>query len=663
MPRPVDKQATYFPGLDGVRTLAVALVIAYHLGFSGARGGLLGVGVFFTLSGFLITMILLGGWERRKTLGLKMFWIRRARRLLPAVIMVLVTSMVVVLLVDPGHVAKRATQALSALFYVANWHTILAGQSYFDRFAGSGPFDHLWSLSVEEQFYLFWPLLLALIVVLCRGSRRTAAAITLSLATASFALLTLLANPGFDNTRAYEGTDTRAGGLLLGAALAIVWRPGAIRPRALVRLGADAAGVAGLAGIVALVMGTDEHTLGLYQWGLLGLSVATLGVLVAVCTKGTLLARFFGLAPLRWIGERSYGIYLWHLPVMVFTPDAFLAGVGWLRNTIMVVVTLALSALSWTLVEDPIRRLGLVQAVKQAFGGMTTARRPGVLYGTATFAPLAVLAMVVPSVITAASAPIAAESASSQLPGSGGGLGGGSDASRGTIKGKDAPKPKTHAKPVPLSHSGPLKTSCTSVVHIGDSTSEGLTSPNYLPNPADREDAQLRDVGVTTFHPEISGARSIIETYEGHPNAESVVQKYVNSGYKGCWILALGNNDVANYYAGGPNITARIDLMMQTIPADQPVMWVNTKTLVKTGYYSAQHMVEWDNALVAEAAKYPNMRIYDWASDVQDAWFIKDNIHYTTPGYRARAHDIAQALAIAFPKDGPAPTGPLVSSK
>src|SRR4051812_35894485 len=158
MPRPVDNGTTYQPGLDGVRAFAVALVIFFHLGLVGFQGGLLGVGVFFTLSGYLITGLLLASWRRRHGLGLPTFWLRRARRLLPAVVMVLAICMAAVLIGNRAEGGRRAVEALSALFYVANWHTIFAEDSYFTQVHGPGPFDHLWSLSVEEQFYLVWPL-------------------------------------------------------------------------------------------------------------------------------------------------------------------------------------------------------------------------------------------------------------------------------------------------------------------------------------------------------------------------------------------------------------------------------------------------------------------------------------------------------------------------
>lgn len=663
MPRPIDVKSSYYPGLDGLRSLAVTLVILYHLGFAQFSGGLLGVGVFFTLSGFLITGVLVRRWERRDGAQLVGFWIARFRRLLPAVVLLLIVNMLLVILLDPKQLATRSMQALSALFYVANWHTIVAAQSYFNRFAKTGPFDHLWSLSVEEQFYLVWPLLLLGLMRLTGRRKRLVALLTLVLAAGSFVLLALLANPGFDNTRAYEGTDTRAGGLLVGAALALWWRPRAMPQRSQPGEPAsraypgpviDVVGFLGVAGIIALSVTTNEYSLSIYHWGLLALAVSTGAVIVAVCTPGSLASRFFGWTPLRWLGERSYGIYLWHLPVLVFTPETFLPSWPWLRMPLQVGLSVGLAAASWRWVEDPIRRHGLRASFRKAFGPGSAAGQPGVGFG-ALLVALSCLASLLAMRTIQIDSPQPAKPA---------------PPSPSTSSATSTPSPDNtpSSSPPPASPSKstpppkPVTTTCEQVVYIGDSTSEGLISTDYLPDPGDRIDAQLKKVGVKTFHPDISGARSIIETWHDLPNAQTAASTYLNQGFKGCWILALGTNDAANFYAGGADYPTRIDLMMNLIPQDQPVMWVNVKTLVKTGYYSNQHSIEWDNTLVAEAKKYSNMRVYGWADEVADAWYIDDGIHFTTPGYRERSRRIAKALVNAFPAGGPKSSETVVHS-
>src|SRR5947199_3330451 len=221
MPPPAERGRPYVAGLDGVRAVAVLTVIAYHLGLPAARGGMLGVGVFFTLSGYLITDLLLGHWERCGDLGLGRFWLRRARRLLPALFVMLAVVSVGTALFDAAQLAATRRQVIAATFYFNNWSTIAAQGSYFARFATPLPLDHLWSLAIEEQFYLVWPWLLLLGIRFVRGRGRLAL-LALAGAAASAIAMGLLYHPGYDPTRVYEGTDTRAFGLLIGAALAFI---------------------------------------------------------------------------------------------------------------------------------------------------------------------------------------------------------------------------------------------------------------------------------------------------------------------------------------------------------------------------------------------------------------------------------------------------------
>src|SRR5215831_4968858 len=205
MPRPVESGQRYIPGLDGLRALAVLYVIAYHVNVPFATGGNLGVGIFFTLSGYLITDLLLNHWRKRHSLGLKNFWLRRARRLLPALFLMLAIVSVYVALFDASQLAEVRRQVITSALYVGNWSTIAQHGSYFARFAAPLPLDHLWSLAIEEQFYLLWPWLLLLGIHALHTRRRLAAA-TLVLAAASAVLMGQLYHPGYDPTRVYEGT-------------------------------------------------------------------------------------------------------------------------------------------------------------------------------------------------------------------------------------------------------------------------------------------------------------------------------------------------------------------------------------------------------------------------------------------------------------------------
>jgi len=195
----------------------------------------------------------------------------------------------------------------------------------------------------------------------------------------------------------------------------------------------------------------------------------------------------------------------------------------------------------------------------------------------------------------------------------------------------------------------PPRTSCESVVHIGDSTSEGLTSPEYEPNPANRITARYADVGVKHSIMKIVGATSVVESLPGTPNAYQMASQVKQSGFHGCWVIALGTNDTADVYAGS-NVgrTQRIEKMMSLI-GNQPVMWVEVTSLLTSGPYSEQNMQLWNQALHQVQSHYPNMRIYNWPAVVQKSWFISDGIHYTSNGYAHRAVDIADALAAAFP--------------
>ena len=347
----------YMPGLDGLRALAVFAVIAYHLDLSWAPGGLLGVSLFFVLSGYLITNILLLQWERDRSIDLKRFWIRRARRLLPALFVMLAGVMLWLLLCAPERLASLKNEVLAAVFYSSNWYLILHHVSYFESFGPPSPFGHLWSLAVEEQFYLFWPLLLGL--GLRRIPRRKwVIGGTVVIALISAAAMALIYMPGVDPSRVYYGTDTRAFALLAGALLAMVWPSGKMSAdlSARKRRSLDTVGSVGLLVVLLMIWKTNQYQPFLYRGGLLLFSAATACAIAAIAHPASYLGRIFGWRPLRWLGECSYGIYLWHYPVIALTsPAVNTGGPDLLRSLWQIGLSIALAALSRYLIEEPIR--------------------------------------------------------------------------------------------------------------------------------------------------------------------------------------------------------------------------------------------------------------------------------------------------------------------
>lgn len=695
MPEPVENTHRYMPGLDGLRAVAVLVVIAYHLEFGWAQGGLLGVGVFFTLSGYLITDILLEQYAALGRIPLKDFWLRRARRLLPALFLMLAVVSVWVALLDPSRLAALRADVIAAVLYVSNWWYIFQDVSYFENFGPPPPLGHLWSLAVEEQFYVVWPLLLLLALRFIRR-RWLLVGLTVLASVLSAALMAYLYEPGLDPTRVYDGTDTRAFGLLLGAALAMVWssrslgrevRPTETHPsetrrsRRLHHRGRriilDCAGIVGLVSIALLVWLTSEFSPFIYRGGLVVLSIATVMVVAALAHPGTFTGRALGVAPLRWVGVRSYGIYLWHFPIIALTTQSPQRNL--LVDALQVTATIAVAALSWRFFEEPIRR-GAIERLwnRLRSGGWRTSfpvRGLAASVGTAAVTVLAVvsLAGAMPAIVSgndagdappppgeaeivintpaekttdpytmqevalSESEPSEATAPESTNP-------------EGTTPESTAPEETAPEETTPEDEpvAEPL-TSCPAVAYIGDSTSEGMMSPDYLIDPTLRLDAQYARVGVTSQAFDISGARSIVETLPGQTSGEEAAQAIAASGFSGCWMIALGGNDAANVSIGSQyGAENRIERMM-SVADGEPVLWVNTKTLLFSTPYDNANMEIWNSALEQACAEYPNMRVYDWASAVQDSWFIDDGTHFTSEGYAWRARLSADALARAFP--------------
>ena len=352
MPKPVANapHIPYRPGLDGLRALAVAAVFLYHARIDWLPGGFLGVDLFFVLSGYLITSLLLVEWEARNRIDLRRFWLRRARRLLPALVVVVLAALILASIFARQDLAHTRSDAVSSLLYYTNWHEIIANHSYFNLRGNPSLLQHTWSLAIEEQFYIVWPLLLVPGLVLV-GRKRLPLLVIAGIA-ASAALMWVLYDQS-DPTRVWNGTDTRAFLLLMGILLALVW-PYVERLRRAVPL-LELFGVAALVGSVLLFRQLHEYDPTLWQGGDLAAAFCFVVLIAAVAHPATGLGQALGVAPLRWLGERSYGIYLWHWPIVVL-----IAGVNGRPSPEVVVgeaaLVLAAAALSFRYVEEPIRR-------------------------------------------------------------------------------------------------------------------------------------------------------------------------------------------------------------------------------------------------------------------------------------------------------------------
>jgi peptidoglycan/LPS O-acetylase OafA/YrhL len=399
-----------FAGLDGLRAIAVIVVMAFHLSPGFMPGGYLGVDVFFVLSGFLITSLLLREKDTTGRIRLGDFWRRRARRLLPALTLLVLACCTAAWAIGGDVLVGIGKQVLGAGTFSSNWLAIAGGHSYFDETTPE-LFRNLWSLAVEEQFYLLWPLIVLLLLVVRR--RRIQVALVASMAIASAALMALLFVPGGDATRVYYGTDTHSFGLALGAVLAIVsrrWSPEAATwPRGMRTL-SQVLGAAAIAGLVAAsaLMPADAPLV--YRGGLAGVAVLTALAVVGSIVPGSLLGRVLDVPPMRWIGERSYGLYLWHWPAFVLVVALLptwerTGGAGWALGGIALAISVAASALSYRFLEQPVRRRGFRGALRSAASGLRTSpRSPRRLLGVAMTASL-LLGMGATTVAAVASAP------------------------------------------------------------------------------------------------------------------------------------------------------------------------------------------------------------------------------------------------------------------
>lgn len=599
----------YLPGLDGLRAIAIIGVLLYHAGLDWIPGGFLGVDVFFVLSGFLITSLILEEWQRSGRVDFGRFYLGRARRLLPALVLMLLVVGIACAVVYRDAARAFLADGIASMLYVTNWWYIVQDTSYFEAIGRPPLLAHLWSLSVEEQFYLVWPAIAVLVAR--RGGRRAVLLVAVGGALLSTVWMVVLSiRSGYpelaDPSRAYFGTDAHAMGLLVGAALATVWRPGRIRAslapgavRALL-----GAGIAALLAVLAFYVFIGEYSPFLYRGGFLVLALVVAAAIAASTHPASPLGPLLGRQPLRWIGQRSYGIYLWHWPVfMVLRPglDTPLDGIGLL--IVRIALTLGIAELSYRYVEMPIRRGAidrLVHAYRAALPEVRERmRRRAIAIGSA--AGIGLLALVV----ALATAPAASQAV-----------------------------PQDVANAIGIEDGGPTE---VGIDVEASSPASGAASNPPADGASGGPSAPARDNGTVSVIGDsvVLGARkAIADAIPGARIDASVarmpgafvgpIKRLVRKDRLAPVVVVHpGTNGVLPESILRDILTPLADYRVVLVNSDMPRPWRKA-----------------NNATIdAVAQDYPNVTVADWyaLSKDRDDWFVSDGIHLTKAGAAAFA--------------------------
>jgi peptidoglycan/LPS O-acetylase OafA/YrhL len=643
--RPRKVSMSYLPGLDGLRAISVIAVLLYHASDVGIdwlpEGGFLGVEIFFVISGYLITALLLAEFRNHAAatggpgrIDLRQFWVRRARRLLPALYLLLVTVSLVWFLFIRDEMYKLRGDVVAALTYVTNWYLIFSQQSYFEQAGRPSPLRHLWSLAVEEQFYLLWPLLLLILLVAFRGRNGHVFGVIVAGALASTVLMAVLYEPGTDPSRVYYGTDTRAAGLLIGAALAFLAAPWRLTRNTGRGAGwvIDGIGVAMLAALGWFFVNTNEFDDFLYQGGFALLSIVTAVLIFVAAHPVSHLGRHvLGVSLLVWVGVRSYGIYLWHWPVyMVTRPDLDLPFSGYPLLILRFAITLVLAELSFRLLERPIRN-GAIKKWSANLRAAKGERRNRIVRKTALTGGIAV-AMTLVVVGGFAAARPSANPEGFQVPGL-------DAASTSSVPVPTAPPTTTAATTVPTT----VAPTTAAVVDPAATTvappTTPVPAPTTVPPPPPPPYAGVVAIGDSVM----LGAKAALEARMPGMYVDAAVNRQVKGGAELAAALkaqgAIGRAVVVHLGTNGVTSQKQFDELMATLGDVPRVVMLNTK--VPRPWESRV------NGLIGDTAgRYPNVVFVDWKSqgDGHQEWFWNDGIHLRPEGAAAFAELIAQAI-------------------
>ena len=606
----------YIPALDGLRALAVIAVVIYHMNATALQSGLLGVTIFFVLSGYLITGLLIREWSTTKKINLPQFWLRRVRRLFPAIVFVLLGTIVLTGVFAPDMLTKLRNDIVAALLFFTNWWYIFQDVSYFEAMGAPSPVTHFWSLAIEEQFYLIWPPLL-LLLFSKRVKKRHIQLGLLVAAIASAAAMAILYSPQADPSRVYYGTDTRAFSLLIGAFLAFEFPPARVNGHgrqgftARDRKIALGVGSAALAGILVMMVAVNGYSPFLYYGGIALLSLLTGALIITLADGRSPLARFFALRPLVWIGKLSYSIYLWHYPLLLLmNPQNFTGETPWFAYVGQALVILAASAISYYVVEMLLRKGAIGKAIKgireKQFTAGEYALHHAVQLGAGCILAVAAVAclIAVPPTATQQNTQLESAVVTPEAP---------------PEDAPEAPEERT-VEEMLASTEGETpadKARNTDFLMIGDSVSVALSDSGGYGYFGDAFPRATLDAAI---------GRQLY-------TAKDVYQQHVDGGWNGpAVIFEVGTN--------GPATADDVREMVESVPPDKYVYLVNVR--------SPDPLQDVNNALLQQAAdEHENVRIIDWhaASAGHDEYFDGDGTHLTAgDGCQAYLALIAGAL-------------------
>ncbi|HET7399255.1 MAG TPA: acyltransferase family protein [Intrasporangium sp.] len=602
-------------GLDGLRALAIAAVLIFHLNASWLPGGFLGVDVFFVVSGFLITTLLVREHQQQGRIAFGQFWIRRARRLLPALVLCVVGSVLVARLVSSDLLVHLGRQVLGALTFSTNWVEITAGSSYFDQTAPQ-LFLNFWSLAVEEQFYLLWPAATLLLLRLAPARVRVTA--TLGVAAASTLVMAMLFVPGSDATRVYYGTDTHVMGLMIGAALAFGWASPSLR----LRLAPSSWGAGGryavptaAAVLLVLLFLLDETHAATFRGGILLASLATgvlvLGLLERRPAGSTAWQQLTGSRAAVWVGVRSYSIYLWHWPVVLMVARDNPSAPGTVSHVLTrvwcVLVTVALADLTFRFVETPFRRLGF-RGVARAVGGLLlgSSRRTRQVAASGLLVVAATLAVILWTAPRQSETAALLEANAARAAGA-------------TVPSAPAPDSLVASAPAPSSGATTPVTGAQA----------GFTMPTGPEIDGYGDSMMVGSVHALDYY--FPGIRMDARSNRRWSDGLAAV-KARGEGNRRAVVLAFGTN------AGVAQ--ADVAAVLDALGPRRMVVLVNLM-----GPFSR---IEADNAALQAVAKdRPNVAVADWAAAVRDhpEQLQSDQIHPSLRGSHLFAKTVRQALA------------------